>query len=76
MRRSTSRYDGIVSVLRFVGVALACSLVTCTPTLPPYGQALLIIDTDVAIPRIVNRLRVDVKFPRREREADAPATAM
>lgn len=39
-------------------VALVFST-SCSNTLPPYPEALFVVDTDMAVPRFVDRLRVD-----------------
>ena len=37
------------------GVAVACA----ASSLPPYGEALFVVDTDLPVPSVINRLRVD-----------------
>jgi formylglycine-generating enzyme required for sulfatase activity len=39
-----------------LGVAFACN---CTPPVVPLGEALFVVDTDMPIPRLVGRLRID-----------------
>lgn len=64
-----------------------CGLAACAPepvTLPPLGEALVMVDTDAPVPRLVSRLRVDIydeaftwldsrEWPMRRRE-DWPAS--
>lgn len=41
--------------------ALAVSCSACGPEpLPPYGEALVVVDTDLPVPSVVSRLRIDV----------------
>jgi hypothetical protein len=45
---------------QLVLVALACSLgPACVATPAPYGAAVIVVDTDLPAPSVVNRLRVD-----------------
>jgi len=41
-------------------VACICALAAaCSSSLSPYGEALFIVDTDLPVPGVINRLRVD-----------------
>jgi formylglycine-generating enzyme required for sulfatase activity len=42
------------------GVPLVAALASCQETPPPLPSALMIVDTDVDVPRTVSRLRVDI----------------
>jgi formylglycine-generating enzyme required for sulfatase activity len=50
---------GRVLLLIVVGAALSCD----APTGPPRGQALVVIDTDMTVPKFVARVRVDFFTP-------------
>jgi formylglycine-generating enzyme required for sulfatase activity len=40
---------------------LAIGVAACGPrTLPPHGEVVLVVDTDLPVPRVVSRLRIDV----------------
>jgi formylglycine-generating enzyme required for sulfatase activity len=39
---------------------LAAAPCACARELPPYGQALVVVDTDLAVPQIVDHLRIDI----------------
>lgn len=43
-----------------LALVLAGSLSGCDRTLPPLGEALVVVDTDLPVPSVVSRLRVDV----------------
>jgi formylglycine-generating enzyme required for sulfatase activity len=52
---------------RFFAFALACGACTASacaeldhPELPALGEAVLVVDTDLPVPRVVSRLRIDV----------------
>lgn len=49
-----ARVGGALPLLG-LGVSLACG----PRTLPPLGEALVVVDTDGAVPRVVSRLRID-----------------
>ncbi len=53
----TSFARTVVSTLALV---LASTLSACDRTLPPLGEALVVVDTDLPVPSVVSRLRVDV----------------
>ncbi|CAN5639815.1 hypothetical protein BH09MYX1_BH09MYX1_30000 [soil metagenome] len=44
-----------------IGIAVAAALVAaCTRSLPPRGEALVVVDTDVPVPEYAGRMRLDV----------------
>jgi formylglycine-generating enzyme required for sulfatase activity len=49
--------------MRLLGAVVVCALVqgACggTRSLPPLGESLIVVDTDMPVPRIISRLRVD-----------------
>lgn len=53
----TKRAHPLVPTLAF---GLASTLSACDRTLPPLGEALVVVDTDLPVPSVVSRLRVDV----------------
>ena len=60
-----------------LGVVL-CAIVASSgcnarPELPPFGEAVVVVDTDLPVPRVVSRLRVDVFANGRWRDAFSSA---
>lgn len=55
MARAVARRAPFIAVGALVA---ACS--TGTEELPPYGEAIVVVDTDLPVPQIANRLRVDL----------------
>lgn len=52
------------SALAFAfALALAFALASCSRTLPPLGEALVVVDTDLPVPRVASALRVDAYDP-------------
>lgn len=49
------RRAGIVAI----GLAVSCSAFDADP-LPPYGETLVVVDTDLPVPSVVSRLAIDV----------------
>ena len=49
---------------RSVAIGALCMLSACgvfdADPLPPYGEALFVVDTDLPVPRVASRLRVDI----------------
>jgi len=43
-----------------VPAALGAAIAGCVEELPPLGEALVVVDTDLPVPQVVGRLRVDV----------------
>lgn len=43
-----------------LALSFASTLSACDRTLPPLGEALVVVDTDLPVPSVVSRLRVDV----------------
>jgi formylglycine-generating enzyme required for sulfatase activity len=46
--------------MRAVLLLVAVAFAACSETLPPYPQVQVIVDTDMPVPRLVSRLRLDV----------------
>jgi formylglycine-generating enzyme required for sulfatase activity len=54
---------GALRIARRAALAAGASLAGCSlrpSPLPPLGEALIVVDTDMAVPQLVNRLRVDL----------------
>src|SRR5262249_14412246 len=51
---------GPVKAAPLVACSAAALALGCTTSLPPLGEALLVVDTDLPVPHIASRLRVDL----------------
>lgn len=49
----------VVACVAFVAVGAACSV----EPLPPFGEAIVVVDTDLPVPQLASRLRVDLYSP-------------